>query len=68
MVFCCGPVNDLTPEEHYICGEKNVKNSPPQQRHLPHIPTNGNALIAGSPPTNLGTDGEDLVSGKSYFA
>lgn len=67
MVFCCGPVNDLTPEEHYVVSNKNTKKGLPQQ-HAQFIPTNGNALIAGSPPTNLGHEGDDLVSGKSNCA
>jgi hypothetical protein len=64
MVFCCGPVDDLTAEERYVVGNKYAHNAVPQQRHQ-FIPTNGNALIAGSPPTNLGHEGEDLVSGKT---
>lgn len=64
MVFCCGPVNDLTPEERYVVGKKYANNAAPHQRHQ-FVPTNGNALIAGSPPTNLGHEGEDLVSGKT---
>jgi hypothetical protein len=63
MVFCCGPVDDLTPEEHFVGGNKNAS---PHQRHQ-FIPTNGNALIAGSPPADLGHEGEDLVSGRSEY-
>ena len=63
MVFCCGPLEDLTPEERYVVGNKTENNAVSHQRNF--IPTNGNALIAGSPPTNLGREGEDLVSGKT---
>ena len=66
MVFCCGPIDDLTPEEHYVVGNKNAEKSRPDQHHQ-FTPTNGNALIAGSPPAILGREGEDLVSGRTNY-
>ena len=65
MVWCCGPVEALTPEEQTANHNKNGT-YPAQRRE--YVPPNGNALIAGSPPNTFGHEGEDLVTGKSYVA
>ena len=68
MVWCCGPVEAFSPEERVVNGGKtsgSTSDFPAQRRQF--LPTNGNALIAGIPPTNLGHEGEDLVSGKFCF-
>jgi hypothetical protein len=64
MVFCCGSIETLTPEERVAGDNKNGSDDFPGQRRQ-YIPTNGNALIAGTAPTHLGHEGEDLVTGKS---
>jgi hypothetical protein len=64
MVWCCGPVEALSPEEKVADQNKNeTASSYPAQRRE-YIPPNANAMIAGTVPTNFGHEGEDLVSGE----
>jgi hypothetical protein len=64
MVWCCGSVETLSPEEQVVDQNKNGTSTsyPAQRREF--VPPNANAMIAGTSPNNFGHEGEDLVSGE----
>jgi hypothetical protein len=64
MVWCCGPVEALSPEEHVFNETKNGKGVDFAGQRRQYMPVNGNALIAGITEEIVGHEGEDLVTGK----